>query len=76
MTIRREIIALAVRILANETSLVRRPELFETFINDLFGIESYDQQIARNIDVELDRATAAVKRVNLNRKFNKIVQNI
>jgi hypothetical protein len=76
MSVRREIIAMTVRILANETSLVRKPEPFESFLNDLFGIESYDQRMARNIEVELDRVTDTVKRVNLNRKFNKIVQNV
>lgn len=76
MNFRREIIALVVRIIANETSLVRKPEPFENMLNDLFGLERYDQRMAQNIDVELDRLIETVKCVNLNRKFNKIVRTI
>lgn len=76
MNIRRELIALAIRILAEKTTLVRKPDAYESIINGLFGCETYDQRIAHGIDVELDRATEAVKRVNTNRKFKKITANV
>ncbi len=76
VNIRRELIALAVRVLANETTLVRKPELFEVWLNDLLGFESYDQQMARNIEVELDRVTATIKRVKVDREFKKITKNV
>jgi hypothetical protein len=76
MNVKREIIALTVRILANNTTVVRKPDSWECILDGLFGHESYDQRMARDIEVELDRATEAVKRVNLNRKFKKIVRNV
>jgi hypothetical protein len=76
MNMKRELIALAIRILANETTIVRKPEPFEAFVNSLFGeTESYDQRMARNIEVELDRATETVKRIKTDRKFKKIVRD-
>jgi len=76
MTLRSELIYFAVQILANKTTLVRKTDPFESFLNGLFSLESDEEIMARNIEVELDRAIASVKRVNLNRKFNKIVQNV
>ncbi len=75
MSMKKDIIALAVRILANETSIVRKPEPFEALINDLFGIESEEQRMARNIEVELDRVVETAKRVNIDRKFKKITKD-
>lgn len=76
MKFRRDLIAFAVRVLANETSLVQKPTAFESFLNDIFEIESYDQRMARNVEVELDRAAATVKRVKINREFKKITKNV
>lgn len=75
MNVKRELIALAVRVLADKTSLVRKPDSFELFLNSMFGGETYDQQLARQIEADLDKATAAVKRANTNRKFKKITQD-
>lgn len=76
MNAKRELIALAVRLLADKTSLVRKPDSFELFLQTFLNGETYDQTLARNIEADLDRATNAVKRVNTNRKFKKITQNI
>ena len=75
MNIKREIIALAIRVLAENTSIVRKPDSFEIMLNSLFNTETYDQQLARKIEADLDKATAAVKRANTNRKFKKITQD-
>jgi len=75
MSIKREIIAFAIRILASETDLIRKPEPFEELLCGLFGQEPYDQRMARNVVVKLDAATDLVKRVNLDRKFKKITKN-
>ena len=75
MNAKREIIALAVRLLADKTSLVRKPDPFEAFIGSMFGAETYDQQLARKIEADLDRGVDAVKRANTNRKFKKITQD-
>lgn len=75
MTFKREIIALAVRVLADRTSLVRKPDQFECFLGSIFGTETYDQQLARKIETDLDRGVDAVKRCHTNRKFKKITQD-
>jgi ABC-type enterochelin transport system substrate-binding protein len=75
MTFKREIIALIVRVAADKTSLVRKPEPFEMFLGSIFGTETYDQQLARKIEADLDRGVNAIKRVNTNRKFKKITQD-
>lgn len=76
MSFKREVIALVVRVLAQETNLVRKPEGFEVLLTDLFGMESYDRKIARELEEETDRALDAVKRFNTNRKFKKITSKI
>ena len=76
MNAKRELIALAVRLLADNTSIIRKPDSFELMLNSFFNTETYDQQLARQIEGELDRAVAAAKRCNTNRKFKKITQNI
>lgn len=76
MNVRKEILALAIRILVSKTTLIREPDPFEKLFNDLLGRESFDRQIAATIDAELDRATATVKRVNIDRKFKKITENM
>jgi|1185.fasta_scaffold1386719_2 hypothetical protein len=75
MNMKRELIALVIRIIANETTIVRKPTPFEALFTDLIGEESYDQRAARNIEVELDRATETVKRIKTDRKFKKIVRD-
>jgi hypothetical protein len=75
MNMKRELIALAVRILADKTTIVRKPDPFEAIINSLFGeTESYDQRLARDVEVELTRVTETVKRLKTDRKFKKIVR--
>jgi len=75
MNIKTEIVALAVRLLADKTNLIHKPDTFELFLNSLMGVESYDRRLASEIIAESDRAVAAVKRKNTDRKFKKIVQN-
>ena len=76
MNVRREVIALIVRILANETPYIRKDEPSDVFFNHLFGVETQEQQVTRYIEVALDEATETAKRVNLNRKFKKIVRHV
>lgn len=76
MEIRTELLALAVRIFASRTTLIRELSPFEKLYNDLLGIETFDRTIARELDAELDRVTKTVKRVNTDRKFKKITKNM
>lgn len=75
MNVKRELIAALVRVLADNTTLIRKPSDFEAFLSTMFGEETYDQRIARQIEEESARVLEAAKRVNTRRKFNKIVKN-
>jgi hypothetical protein len=76
MNAKREIIAAVVRIIANETNLIRKPTAFEAMLSEFFGEETYDRQIARTIEEESKRVVDAAKRVRTNRKFKKITSNM
>lgn len=76
MNIKREILAGIVRVLAENTNLIRKPSDFEERLNTMFGGESYDRRIAADLETELDKVTDAAKRFNTNRKFKKITQHI
>lgn len=76
MNVKRELIALGIRLLADKTSLVRKPDSFELLLNSMFGTETYDQQLARKIEADLDRGVEAAKRFNTDRQFKKITKNI
>lgn len=74
MTIKTELIALGVRLLADKTTLIRKPTGFESFVDELVYGESYDARIARNLEGELDRAVAATKQMTSRRRFRKTRQ--
>lgn len=76
MSITTDIIAFGVRIVAQNTSLIRQPSSFESFIDSIVENETYDYRIARRIENETARVVNSVKRVNTDRKFKKIVENV
>ena len=71
MNLKTEIVALAVRALADKTSLIRKPDAFEEFINQIFGGESYDQRLAKDIVADADKLAAAAKRFKTTRQAKK-----
>lgn len=75
MNIKHEIIALGVRVLA-ETGIIRKPAPFEELLNTMFGGESYDQRMAREIETAAAKIRDNAQRVNTNRKFKKITENV
>jgi hypothetical protein len=75
MNIKREIIALGIRLLADKTSLVQKPDSFTLLLNSMFGGETYDQQLARKIETDLDKAVDVTKRKITEHKFKKIIKN-
>ncbi len=72
MNIKHEVIALAIRLVADKTNLIRKPDSIEVLITQLFGGETYDRRLARSISEETERAVEATKRFRTNRKFKKI----
>lgn len=75
MNIKSSLIALAVRIIADNSNIVRKPDQFESFLNTMFGVENDEQRLTREIEESIDQMTATVKRVKIDREFKKITQN-
>lgn len=76
MNIKREIIALGIRILNEKTNIVPQADPFSELITVIFGGETRDQRLARVTEENLDRATAAAKSAIVNHKFKQITKNI
>ena len=76
MSYKTELIAMAVRIAAEHTNLIRKPEPFEALITEFFGGESYDRRIAKDLESDAEKLATAVKRFRTNRKFKKIVEHV
>lgn len=70
-----ELIAFAVRALSEKTTLIPKPDPMSDLITTIFGGEPYDRRLAKEIESESERAVAAVKKMNLHRKFNRIVNH-
>lgn len=75
MNIKTEIVALAVRVLA-ENGIIRKPDTFETFLTEIFGGESYDHRMANEIVASTDKAVTAAKRIKPIRRFKKNPENV
>jgi hypothetical protein len=76
MNIKSAAIAAVVRLLADNTTLIRKETPAENFFGSLFGFESPEQRVAREAEVIVDKTVDAVKRARTNRKFKKIVENV
>ena len=61
MNLRQELIALGVRVIAERTRLIQKPDDFSSFLTYLINGETYDKTLARNIEAEAARAAAALK---------------
>jgi hypothetical protein len=72
MTLKTEIVALAVRVLA-ENGIIRKPDPIEGFITAIIGGESYDRRIANDVVASTDKAAAIVKRIKTNRENKKTI---
>jgi len=76
MNLKTEIVALAVRALADKTNLIRKPDAFEELITGLFGGESYDQRLAKDIVADADKLASAAKRFKTSRQAKKNTLNV
>ena len=70
-----EIVAMVVRILAAK-NIVQKPDAFTELLTTMFGEETYDKRMAHEIVQDAEAAAAAIKQMNTNRKFKKIVKNV
>lgn len=76
MSAKTEIIAMVVRIVANKTSLINKPDAFESFLTTIFGEDTYDVRIAKNIEAEASRLIETAKQIKTDRQFKKIVEHV
>lgn len=76
MNIKRELIAAVVRVLADKSILIHKPDSFTQLIDTFMGAESYDQRIARDVEAEAARALSAAKRFHTNHQFKKITKHL
>lgn len=76
MNIKSAVIAVAVRAIADNTSLIPRNDPTSNVINAFFGLETPEQRAARELEADVDRLVAAVKRFRTNRKFKNITKTI
>lgn len=75
MDIKKIVISVAVYILAEKTNIIRKPDPMEGFISNLFGTETEQDRIVREIDVASDKAIESAKKFAVDRKFNKVIKN-
>lgn len=71
MNLKTEIVALAVRALADKTNLIRKPDAFEELFGALFTGKTYDQRLAEDIVADADKLASAAKRFKTNRQAKK-----
>jgi hypothetical protein len=76
MNFKRIIIELAVMVLAEKTTIVRKSDPMESFISGLFGLETEEERLARGIEETLDAVTSSVKQTKIDREFKKITSNM
>ena len=70
MNLKTEIVALAVRVLA-ENNIIRKPDAIESLITVLIGGETFDRRIANDVVASSDKVVATVKRIKTNRENKK-----
>jgi hypothetical protein len=75
MTLKTEIVALAVRVLA-ENGIIRKPDAIESLITTFIGGETYDRRIANDVVASTDKAVATVKRIMTKRRESKKIIHV
>ncbi len=75
MNLKTELVTLAVRVLAEKTNLVRKPDAFENVISELFTGQTYEQRVANDAIGKTDEVVRIVKSVTSARRQAKKIQN-
>ena len=76
MDIKKVLISMAVFVLVEKTNLIRKPDPAEAFFANLFGIETEQDRVIRELIATTDKATEATKKLVIERKFKKIIRNM
>jgi hypothetical protein len=72
MNLKTELVTLAVRVLAEKTNLVRKPDPFENMISELFTGQTYEQRVAQDMIGKTDEVVSIVKSVTTRCRSKKI----
>jgi hypothetical protein len=75
MNIKTEIVALAVRVLA-EKKIISKPDNFTEFLTVIMTGETFDRRLASTVVTSSDKAVAAVKSYKINRELNKPLRRV
>lgn len=76
MDTKTELVAMAIRALSTKTNLIRKPDALEDVAAAIFGTDTYDVRLAKDVIAEAERVIKIAKRVRTNLKFKKITKNI
>jgi hypothetical protein len=76
MKLRNSLIAMAIVLVAENTNYLRKSDDLEVFLNRMFGLETPEEKLARQINEGVDVVVDTAKRVSTNYKFKKIVTNM
>jgi hypothetical protein len=75
MNIKRILISVAVCILVEKTNLIRKTDSTEAFFANLFGLETEQERVTRELDEASDKAIKSAKKFALDRKFKKVTKD-
>lgn len=76
MNAKTQIIALAVRLLSENTNIIRKPDPMSELFSTIFGGETYDVRTAKQIEGVLGQVADTAKKMDTRRRFNKIVKKV
>lgn len=76
MNVKTEIALLAVRVISEKTNIAPKPDPLTELFSTIFGGETYEQRLARELVASSEKAVETIKKLNVNRKFKKIVKNV
>jgi hypothetical protein len=74
MNIKSMLVRTVVQVLAAKTDIIKEQDATTKFFNSLFGVESEEERLTRELEVTVDKTIAAAKRMTTNRKFKEIVK--
>ena len=76
MNLKVEILTLAIRFFNEKTGTAPVQNPWEDLLTTMFGLESPEERTARSLVEASEKIVGMVKTKNINRKFEKIVEDI
>lgn len=70
-----DLVAVGVNLLAQK-KIIQKPDEFSELLSTMFGGESYERRIAKDVVNTGAQVVSAISRVRTNRAFKKIVEKV